>query len=120
MKLWNERNKTDEHIEDFTTAKDKEIDMCIAEYDVEGTIAHITMLETTGLLSKNEFVDLKRELNNILDKIKNKEFIIKSGVEDIHSQIELELTNKLGETGKKIHSGRSRNDQVLTDRKSVV
>lgn len=114
MKLWTERNKTDNIIEDFTARNDKVMDMYLAEYDILGTLAHIKMLEATGLLSGNEYVALKSELDSILERIKNKEFNIEKDVEDIHSQIELELTRKLGDTGKKIHSGRSRNDQVLT------
>lgn len=115
-KLWEKGINTDEFIEKFTVGKDRELDIELAKYDVQGTIAHITMLESVGLLKKEELEVLVKELNRILDEvIKPGKFEIEEGVEDVHSQIELMLTRKLGDIGKKVHSGRSRNDQVLVD-----
>ena len=110
------KGKTDQFIEEFTVGKDRELDLELAKHDVRGTIAHITMLESVGLLEKSELEVLIRELENIQEQIIAKgKFQIEDGVEDVHSQIELMLTKKLGDVGKKIHSGRSRNDQVLVD-----
>ncbi len=115
-KLWDKGIKTDAFIEQFTVGKDRELDLELAKYDVQGTIAHITMLESVGLLEKDELKVLTKELNRILDEvIEPGLFKIEEGVEDVHSQIELMLTQKLGDVGKKVHSGRSRNDQVLVD-----
>ena len=115
-KLWEKGIETDAFIEAFTVGKDRELDLELAKYDVEGTIAHITMLESVGLLEKNELEQLTIELNKILvEVIESGNFKIEEGVEDVHSQIELMLTRKLGDIGKKVHSGRSRNDQVLVD-----
>lgn len=115
-KLWEkETTKTPVWLEEFTVGNDKVLDLELAEFDVIGSIAHTAMLAETGFIAKEEFASLKKELNLILKKIKAKDFVIENGVEDIHSQIELELTKKLGETGKKIHTARSRNDQVLLD-----
>lgn len=115
-KLWEKGIKTDQFIEEFTVGKDRELDIELARHDVRGTIAHITMLESVGLLEKSELEVLIRELENIQEQIIAKgKFQIEDGVEDVHSQIELMLTKKLGDVGKKIHSGRSRNDQVLVD-----
>ena len=115
-KLWEKGIKTDQFIEEFTVGKDRELDIELARHDVRGTIAHITMLESVGLLEKSELEILIRELENIQEQIIAKgKFQIEDGVEDVHSQIELMLTKKLGDVGKKIHSGRSRNDQVLVD-----
>lgn len=115
-KLWEKGIKTDQFIEEFTVGKDRELDLELAKHDVRGTIAHITMLESVGLLEKSELEILIRELENIQEQIIAKgKFQIEDGVEDVHSQIELMLTKKLGDVGKKIHSGRSRNDQVLVD-----
>ncbi len=115
-KLWEKGIKTDEFIEKFTVGKDRELDLELAKYDVQGTIAHITMLESVGLLKKNELELLIKELNRILNEIiEPGKFEIEEGVEDVHSQIELMLTRELGDIGKKVHSGRSRNDQVLVD-----
>jgi len=115
-KLWDKGIQTDSFIEEFTVGKDRELDLELAKYDVEGTIAHITMLESVGLLEKTELDILVKELESIQKEIIGKgKFEIEEGVEDVHSQIELMLTNKLGDIGKKIHSGRSRNDQVLVD-----
>lgn len=115
-KLWEKGVKTDEFIEKFTVGKDRELDLVLAKYDVKGTIAHITMLESVGLLKKEELNKLTEELNRVLDEvIEPGNFEIEDGVEDVHSQIELMLTRELGDIGKKVHSGRSRNDQVLVD-----
>jgi argininosuccinate lyase len=115
-KLWEKGIKTDQFIEEFTVGKDRELDLELAKHDVRGTIAHITMLESVGLLEKSELEILIRELENIQEQIIAKgKFQIEDGVEDVHSQIELMLTKELGDVGKKIHSGRSRNDQVLVD-----
>lgn len=115
-KLWEKGIETDAFIEEFTVGKDRELDLELAKHDVRGTIAHITMLESVGLLEKSELDALVKELNYIQDDIINKgKFEIEEGIEDVHSQIELMLTEKLGDIGKKIHSGRSRNDQVLVD-----
>jgi argininosuccinate lyase len=121
MKLWQkENNKTSNLIEKFTVGKDNELDLALAEFDVVGSLAHTEMLESIGLLTKEELTDIHKELKNILTEIKDGKFIIEEGVEDIHSQIELMLTKRIGEAGKKIHSGRSRNDQVLVDIKLYV
>ncbi|MDP2089625.1 MAG: argininosuccinate lyase [Flavobacteriaceae bacterium] len=116
MKLWQKDNKSSsELIEKFTVGNDKELDLVLAEFDVKGSLAHTQMLESIGLLTKEELQLIHSELHLILNEIKLQNFKIEDGVEDIHSQIELMLTQRIGETGKKIHSGRSRNDQVLTD-----
>lgn len=121
MKLWQKENKnTSNLIEKFTVGKDNELDLALAEFDVVGSIAHTEMLESIGLLTKVELTAIHKELKNILSEIKAGKFIIEEGVEDIHSQIELMLTKRIGEAGKKIHSGRSRNDQVLVDIKLYV
>ncbi len=121
MKLWQkENNKTSNLIEKFTVGKDNELDLALAEFDVLGSLAHTEMLESIGLLTKEELTAIHKELKNILTEIKAGKFIIEEGVEDIHSQIELMLTKRIGEAGKKIHSGRSRNDQVLVDIKLYV
>lgn len=115
-KLWEKGMKTDAFIEAFTVGQDKELDLELAKYDVQGTIAHITMLESVGLLEKKELEILTQELLFIQNEIIAKgKFQIEEGMEDVHSQIEFMLVNKLGDVGKKVHSGRSRNDQVLTD-----
>ena len=106
-----------EEIERFTVGRDRELDILLAESDVIGSMAHITMLETIGLLTKDELARLLVELRHILIIIRQGEFVIEEGVEDVHSQVELMLTRQLGDVGKKIHSGRSRNDQVLLDLK---
>ena len=115
-KLWEKGIETDAFIEQFTVGKDRELDLLLAKHDVDGTIAHITMLESVGLLEKSELDVLIKELERIQNEvIATNNFKIEDGVEDVHSQIELMLTEKLGDIGKKIHSGRSRNDQVLVD-----
>lgn len=117
MKLWQKNTLVNKDIETYTIGKDKELDLFLAKHDVIGSMAHITMLESIGLLSKDELSILLSELRNILRIIEKGDFIIEEGIEDIHSQVELLLTRKLGDVGKKIHSGRSRNDQILLDLK---
>lgn len=116
-KLWEKNFEVNAEIERFTVGRDREMDLYLAPYDVMGSMAHITMLESIGLLEKDELKPLLRELRNIYDTCQRGEFVIEEGVEDVHSQVELMLTRKLGDMGKKIHSGRSRNDQVLVDLK---
>ena len=115
MKLWQKDKDSLKEVTDFTTGQDNVLDLHLAPFDVLGSIAHITMLESIGLLTKEELALLSNELKNIYKQIVSGDFKIESGVEDIHSQVELMLTRKLGDVGKKIHSGRSRNDQVLVD-----
>ena len=114
-KLWDKGVTADSLVEKFTVGNDRLLDERMAECDVRGSIAHITMLESIGLLTSEELQILTGELENLLLIIKDGKFRIEPDVEDIHSQVELYLTNKLGDVGKKIHSGRSRNDQVLVD-----
>ena len=115
MKLWDKGFSTDKKIDIFTVGNDRELDLVLAKFDVIGSIAHAKMLYKIGLLSKEEIVSVEMELNNILSSIANGEFIIEDSFEDVHSKIEYILTEKLGDTGKKIHTARSRNDQVLVD-----
>ena len=117
MQLWNKGFEPDKLIEKFTVGNDRNLDLRLARYDVEGSKAHIKMLESIGLLSKDELQILLPALDEISESIEKGDFIIEDGVEDVHSQIEFLLTKKLGDIGKKIHSGRSRNDQVLVDLK---
>jgi argininosuccinate lyase len=118
LKLWQKENTvTSEKIERFTVGRDREMDLFLAEFDVLGNLAHATMLESIGLLTADDLLVLKQELILIYGQIQKGDFSIEDGVEDVHSQVELMLTRKLGDTGKKIHSGRSRNDQVLVDMK---
>ena len=119
-KLWDKNIEINKEIERFTVGRDREIDLYLAPYDVLGSIAHITMLEQIGLLEKEELTRLTAELKAIYARCKRGEFVIEDGVEDVHSQVELLLTRKLGDIGKKIHSGRSRNDQVLLDVKLFI
>lgn len=115
MKLWDKGTEVNKAIEEFTVGRDREMDLYLAEYDVLGTMAHITMLESIGLIEQNELPVLLAELKSIYQHIKQGHFQIEEGIEDVHSQVELMLTRKLGDMGKKVHSGRSRNDQVLVD-----
>jgi argininosuccinate lyase len=115
MKLWSKDKESLKTVTDFTTGQDNVLDLLLAPFDVAGSLAHITMLETIGLLTKPELELLRKELKAIYKEIQTGKFEIESGVEDIHSQVELLLTRRLGDVGKKIHSGRSRNDQVLVD-----
>ena len=116
-KLWDKGYEPDKMIEEYTVGDDRELDMRLARYDVEGSLAHIAMLETIGLLTAEELEKLTAGLKEIAAEIEAGRFEIEPGTEDVHSQVELMLTRRLGDAGKKIHSGRSRNDQVLVDLK---
>ena len=116
MKLWQKENTSvSELIEKFTVGRDKEFDLLLAKYDVQGSIAHVTMLGEVGLMTKEEASKAVGALKRIEDEILNSDFEIRNDVEDVHSQVEFLLTERIGEIGKKIHSGRSRNDQVAVD-----
>ncbi len=115
MKLWQKDTQINQQIENFTVGKDRELDLWLAKYDILGSLAHIEMLESINLLEKKELSQLQVELKQLYKKAVKGDFIIEDGIEDVHSQVELLLTQKLGDVGKKIHSGRSRNDQVLVD-----
>ena len=117
MKLWEKNYSVNAEIERFTVGRDREMDLYLAKYDVLGSMAHITMLNSIGLIGDDELPPLLRELRNIYTICESGEFVIEDDIEDVHSQVELMLTRKLGDMGKKIHSGRSRNDQVLVDLK---
>jgi argininosuccinate lyase len=117
QKLWEKSTQVNPDIERFTVGRDREMDIYLAPYDVLGSMAHIIMLESIGLLTAEELTALLAELKNIYRHTREGDFIIEAGVEDVHSQVELMLTRVLGDMGKKIHSGRSRNDQVLLDLK---
>ena len=117
MKLWDKGYSIDTSIERFTVGKDKELDLLLAPYDILGTMAHVTMLESVGLLSKQDLDALLPALREIYAEAQAGQFVIEEGIEDVHSQVELMLTRRLGEVGKKVHTGRSRNDQVLVDLK---
>ena len=117
MKLWDKGYKIDDAIERFTVGKDKELDLLLAPYDILGTMAHVTMLESVGLLSKEDLDVLLPALRELYAEAQQGHFVIEEGIEDVHSQVELMLTRRLGEVGKKVHTGRSRNDQVLVDLK---
>ncbi len=117
QKLWEKNVQVNKDIEKFTVGRDREMDLYLAKHDVLGSMAHITMLESIGLLTSEELRQLLDELRTIYASAERGGFIIEEGVEDVHSQVELMLTRKLGDIGKKIHSGRSRNDQVLVDLK---
>ena len=114
-KLWDKGFDVNEKIERFTVGHDRELDVFLAPYDILGTMAHITMLESVGMLGKKELDDLLAELKRLYSKAVEGRFKIDEGVEDVHSQVEFELTAALGDTGKKVHTGRSRNDQILVD-----
>lgn len=116
-KLWSKGYDADKEIDRFTVGRDREMDSYLARYDVLGSMAHITMLASVGLLSDEELAPLLAELRKIYRACESGQFVIEDGVEDVHSQVELMLTRTLGDIGKKIHSGRSRNDQVLVDLK---
>lgn len=117
QKLWEKNVQVDHEVDIFTVGHDREMDLYLAKYDVLGSMAHIKMLESVGLLQLDELKLLLAELKNIYQMADNGKFVIEDGIEDVHSQVELMLTRKLGDIGKKIHSGRSRNDQVLVDLK---
>ncbi len=120
MKLWDKGTEVNKKIELFTVGKDRELDMYLAEQDIIGSMAHCIMLQSIGLLTEKELSDILNELRNIYQQNHEGKLQIEEGIEDIHSQIELLLTEKLGDTGKKIHNGRSRNDQVLLDLKLFI
>ncbi len=120
LKLWDKGYNEDERIDRFTVGRDRELDMYLAPFDVLGTMAHIRMLETIGLLEKDELKTLTAELKKIYAQTQDGTFKIEDDVEDVHSQVELMLTRSLGDMGKKVHSGRSRNDQVLLDLKLFI
>ena len=113
--LWSKGTQATDLVEEFTVGNDRILDLRLAKYDVLGSKAHIKMLESIGLLTKDELERLTSGLDEILKEIEAGDFVLEDDVEDIHSQVELILTRRLGEIGKKIHSGRSRNDQVLVD-----
>ncbi len=117
MKLWSKGFEINKEIERFTVGRDREMDLYLAKYDVLGSMAHITMLNSIGLIENEELPQLLAELKNIYKVCESGDFVIEDDIEDVHSQVELMLTRKLGDMGKKIHSGRSRNDQVLVDLK---
>lgn len=117
MKLWQKNNNSTHEVNRFTVGKDREMDSYLASYDVLGSLAHVKMLEKVGLLTSGESADLAQELKLIYQQIEKGEFTLREEVEDIHSQVEWELTQRLGDTGKKVHMARSRNDQVLVDLK---
>ena len=117
MKLWEKGIPVNKSIEDFTVGNDREMDLYLAPHDILGSMAHIIMLESVGLLAKNELSPLLNSLKRLYREADSGNFVIEEGVEDIHSQVEYLLTKELGDLGRKIHSGRSRNDQVLLDLK---
>lgn len=117
MKLWEKSTQVADEIDRFTVGHDRELDLYLAKYDVMGSMAHIRMLNSIGLLGDDELPQLLQELRAIYDLAARGEFVIEDGIEDVHSQVELMLTRRLGDMGKKIHAGRSRNDQVLVDLK---
>ncbi len=116
-KLWQKNTSTEKSVDKFTVGNDRQMDILIAPFDVLGSLAHTQMLESIGLLEKEDFVQIRRELKKIYHEIQEGKFVIEPTVEDVHSQVEFLLTQRIGEAGKKIHSGRSRNDQVLADLK---
>jgi len=115
MKLWQKDAQVEQQIEAFTVGKDRELDLWLAKYDIQGSLAHIKMLAHIDLLTKEELAVLEAALKRIYKTDEAGDFVIEEGVEDVHSQVEMMLTRELGDIGKKIHSGRSRNDQVLVD-----
>ena len=116
-KIWKKTTDVDKRVDQFTVGKDRELDIFLASYDVLGSMAHIRMLASVGLLGQDELQLLLKELKSIYHEVETGNFSIEESAEDIHSQVELLLTRRLGDIGKKIHSGRSRNDQVLLDLK---
>src|SRR5680860_79830 len=117
MKLWQKNTGSRIEVENFTIGRDPEFDLLLAPFDVIGSMAHAIMLEDIGLLTAGELQTLKQGLLEIYGEIQQKKFTIDPGVEDVHSQVEFLLTQRYGDVGKKLHSGRSRNDQVLVDLK---
>jgi argininosuccinate lyase len=120
MKLWQKDIQVKQEVEQFTVGKDRELDLLLAPYDVLGSLAHTRMLNSINLLDDQDLAVVQQELKNIYQEIVDGNFTIEPGVEDVHSQVELLLTRRVGDAGKKIHSGRSRNDQVLVDLKLFV
>lgn len=117
QKLWEKSTEVNKRIEQFTVGRDRELDLFLAKHDIMGSLAHTKMLAHIGLLEQDELEQIHRELRKLYELAEQGEFVIEEGVEDVHSQVELMLTRRLGDVGKKIHSGRSRNDQVLVDLK---
>jgi argininosuccinate lyase len=117
MKLWQKNTSVNNQVELFTVGQDREMDLYLAPFDVLGSLAHTKMLNSIGLLNDADLALVQKELKNIYKEIAEGKFVIEDGVEDVHSQVEMLLTERIGEAGKKIHSGRSRNDQVLVDLK---
>ncbi|MFC4871816.1 argininosuccinate lyase [Negadavirga shengliensis] len=117
MKLWQKDKTNKKEVETFTIGRDPEFDLLLAHHDVTGSLAHAIMLESIGLLTKEELGILKKGLKEIREEIREGKFVIETGIEDVHSQVEFLLTKRYGDVGKKLHSGRSRNDQVLVDLK---
>ncbi len=117
MKIWQKNIDVNQFVENFTVGKDRELDLQMAKFDVLGSLAHTQMLETINLLTAEELAEVQAALKNIYKEIEEDNFVIEDSVEDVHSQVEWLLTQRIGEAGKKIHSGRSRNDQVLVDLK---
>jgi len=117
MKIWQKNVNVNKDIETFTVGRDRELDLQMAAFDVLGSLAHVEMLESIGLLTAEDLVAVQKELKNIYAEIEAGDFVIEDTVEDVHSQVEWLLTQRIGDAGKKIHSGRSRNDQVLVDLK---
>lgn len=115
--LWSKGQEANKLVEKFTVGRDREFDMRLARYDIIGSISHVKMLGSTGLLSNQESEILCKELENLLKEVESGDFVLTEECEDVHSQVEFTLTKRLGDVGKKIHSGRSRNDQVLVDLK---
>jgi len=115
MKLWEKDVNPEPSVIEFTSGKDRITDLYLAEWDITGSMAHAIMLREAGLINDAEKVELLKTLYSLFEKLKRGDFTIEEGTEDIHSQIEKELVAVLGDTGKKIHTGRSRNDQVLVD-----
>ena len=115
MKLWQKNTDANQAVDKFTVGRDREMDIYLAEADVLGSLAHTRMLNSIGLLDDKDLEVVQRELKNIHAEIVAGRFKIENGVEDVHSQVEFMLTERIGDAGKKIHSGRSRNDQVLVD-----
>jgi len=120
MKLWEKGIECNKQIEKFTIGKDRELDLLLAPFDILGSLAHATMLEKTGLISTPDYRAIASALTGLYNSIEKEGFCIEEGVEDVHSQVELLLTRKLGEAGKRIHTARSRNDQVLLDIKLYI
>ena len=117
MKLWDKGYSTDAFVEEFTVGRDRELDLYLAEADVLGNMAHMKMLNSIGLISDEDRVALEQGLKDVYATVQSGEFTIDEGVEDVHSQVEFILTEKCGDAGKRIHTGRSRNDQVMVDLK---